>query len=74
MTPEEQSLIDQKLKEVAEILYRNTPSRELATFKTIELSVRKHLLTEVSPKIGKFFRRTRRDKSRKRAKSKNLHR
>jgi hypothetical protein len=25
MTPEEQSIVDQKLKEVAEILYNNTP-------------------------------------------------
>lgn len=55
MTPEEQSLINQKLKEVAEILYRNTPQRELETFETIELSVREHLLTEVAPKIGEFF-------------------
>ena len=30
MTPEEQSTIDQKLKEVAEILYNNTPREELA--------------------------------------------
>lgn len=55
MTPEEQSTIDQKLKEVAEVLYHNTPSGELATFETIELSVREHLLTKVAPKIGEFF-------------------
>ena len=63
MTPEEQSIIDQKLRErrfgsphlVAEILYNNTPRKELATFETIELSVRNQLLEQVSPKIGKFF-------------------
>lgn len=55
MTPEEQSTIDQKLREVAEILYNNTPSEELATFETIELSVREHLLGKVAPKIGEFF-------------------
>ena len=55
MTPEEQSTIDQKLKEVAEILYNNTSSEELATFETIELSVREHLLGNVAPKIGEFF-------------------
>ena len=43
MTPEEQLTIDQKLKEVAEILYKNTSEEELATFETIELSVRNHL-------------------------------
>lgn len=55
MTPEAQSTIDQKLREVAEILYNNTPSEELATFETIELSVREHLLRKVAPKIGEFF-------------------
>lgn len=55
MTPEEQSIIDQKLREVAEILYKNTPKEELATFETIELSVRNHLLEKVSPRIGEFF-------------------
>ena len=55
MTPEEQSIVDQKLREVAEILYRNTPREELATFETIELSVRDHLLGKVSPRIGEFF-------------------
>lgn len=55
MTPEEQLTIDQKLREVAEILYKNTSSEELATFETIELSVRGHLLGKVAPKIGEFF-------------------
>lgn len=55
MTPEEQSIVDQKLKEVAEILYNNTSDGELNTFETIELSVRDHLLKTVAPKIGEFF-------------------
>ena len=55
MTPEEQSIVDQKLREVAEILYKNTPSEELATFETIELSLREQLLGKVAPKIGEFF-------------------
>ncbi len=32
MTPEEQSIVAQKLKEVAEILYNNTPDEELNVF------------------------------------------
>ena len=32
MTPEEQARVEEKLKEVAEILYKNTPTRELKTF------------------------------------------
>ena len=55
MTPEEQSIVDRKLKEVAEILYKNTSDEELNTFETIELSVRDHLLKTVAPKIGEFF-------------------
>lgn len=55
MTPEEQSIVNQKLKEIAEILYNNTPDEELNTFETIELSVRDHLLKRVAPKIGEFF-------------------
>lgn len=55
MTPEEQMKVDRKLKEIAEILYNNTPDEELATFETIELSVREQLLKTVAPKIGEFF-------------------
>ncbi len=55
MTPEEQKVVQQKLKEVAEILYKNTPSEELKTFERIELSVREHLLETVAPTIGNFF-------------------
>ncbi|MEL6493816.1 MAG: hypothetical protein AAFQ41_01670 [Cyanobacteria bacterium J06623_7] len=55
MTPEEQAIVERKLKEVAEILYKNTPDEELETFETIELSVREHLLETVAPKIGEFF-------------------
>ncbi len=42
MTPEEQLIVNQKLREVAQILYNNIPSEELATFETIESSVRNH--------------------------------
>ena len=55
MTPAEQSIVNQKLKEGAEILYNNTCDEELNTFETIELSVRDHQLKTVAPKIGEFF-------------------
>ena len=50
MTPEEKLLINQKLKEVAEILYNNTSDTDLQTFETIELSVRDLLLKNSSSK------------------------
>ena len=55
MTPEEQATVNQKLKEVAEILYKNTSDEELASFESIELSVREHLLETVAPTVGEFF-------------------
>lgn len=55
MTPEEQAIVKEKLAEVAEILYKNTPPEAMRTFETVELSVRKHLLETVSPEIGNFF-------------------
>ena len=55
MTPEEQVVVTEKLREVAEILYNSTPSEELRTFETIELSVREHLLETVAPELGNFF-------------------
>ena len=55
MTPEEQAIVQEKLREVAEILYKNTPSEELETFETVELRVREHVLETVAPEIGNFF-------------------
>ena len=55
MTPKEQAIIQEKLREVAEILYQNTSSERLETFETVELSVREHLLETVAPEIGNFF-------------------
>jgi len=55
MTPEEQVIVQQKLREVASILYRNTPIIKLETFEAVELSVREHLLATVAPEIGEFF-------------------
>ena len=54
MIPEEQAIVQEKLREVAEILYKNTPSESLETFETVELSVREHLLETVAPEVGHF--------------------
>ena len=52
MTPEEQATVKEHLRQVAEILYKNTPSAELTRFETIELTVREHLMETVGPEIG----------------------
>ncbi|ELS04535.1 hypothetical protein Xen7305DRAFT_00042690 [Xenococcus sp. PCC 7305] len=46
MTPEEQAAIKEHLRQVAEILYKNTSSEELTSFENIELSIREHLQGE----------------------------
>ncbi len=55
MTPEEQATIKEHLRQVAEILYKNTPSAELTRFETIELTIREHIIETVGPEIGNFF-------------------
>ena len=55
MTPEEQATVKENLRQVAEILYKNTSSAELTSFETIELSVREHLQETVAPEISNFF-------------------
>jgi hypothetical protein len=35
MTPEEQTIVNQKLKEIAEILYNNTPNSEKRDFRLV---------------------------------------
>ena len=55
MTPEDKQRLKAHLKEVAEILYRNTDSTELLNFESIEKSLRQKMLLEVGPELGSFF-------------------
>jgi hypothetical protein len=55
MTPSDQQRLKAHLKEVAEILYRNTDSSELSNFESIENSLRQKMLKEVGPELGRFF-------------------
>ena len=58
MTPEESKVLKDHLKAAA-ILLNNTPKEELKSFNSIELAVREHLLKEVAPEIGNFFKQQR---------------
>ena len=64
MTPEESKVLKDHLKAAAAILLNNTPKEELKSFNSIELAVREHLLKEVAPEIGNFFKQQR-NKNRK---------
>ena len=60
MTPEESKVLKDHLKAAAAILLNNTPKEELKSFNSIELAVREHLLQEVAPEIGNFFKQQQR--------------
>ena len=55
MTPEDRQQLKAHLKEVAEIIYRNTDPKELSSFESIEKSLRQEILKEVEPELGSFF-------------------
>ena len=56
MTPQETIELDQALETVAAILFKNTPPEQLQDFESIESSVRDHLLEQVGPRVGNFFK------------------
>lgn len=55
MNLEEKESLEKHLREIAVILFKNTPPSSLEDFESIEVAVREHLLTEVGPVIGSFF-------------------
>jgi hypothetical protein len=57
MTPEDSQRLESCLQEVAEILYRQTSTTELKNFESIEKTVRKQMLEQVSPKIAFFYQK-----------------
>ena len=64
MTPEETQELQKCLEKVSAILLKNTPSEQLKDFGSIELAVRDHLLKEVAPEMGKFFKQQQPNRSR----------
>lgn len=55
MTPEDKQLLEVHIKEIAKILYKNTPPEKIKTFEGIETSVRDQVLEHISPKIAFFL-------------------
>ena len=55
MTPEDKKQLELHIKEIAKIMYKNTPPSEIETFEGIENSVREQVLEHVSPKIAFFL-------------------
>jgi hypothetical protein len=55
MTPSEKARVQECVKELSEILYRNTPSDKCQNLEDIEKEVRKHLLESVGPDMAIFL-------------------
>jgi hypothetical protein len=55
LTPEEQLRLSACIQEIAQILYKNTDSAEIATLEGLEKVVRQQMLEYVSPKIALFL-------------------
>jgi hypothetical protein len=63
MTPEDKKLLADHIKEIAKILYKNTPQEKLKTLEGIETAVRDQVLEHVSPKITFFLSEKRREQN-----------
>lgn len=64
MTPEDKELLAVHVKEIARILYKNTPETSIETFEGIETTVRDQVIEHVSPKIAFFLSEKKRERQR----------
>ncbi|ELP56650.1 hypothetical protein O53_1259 [Microcystis aeruginosa TAIHU98] len=55
MNAQEELQLQEHLQAIGKILARNTPQEQWKDFEAIELAVREHLLTTVSPAISSIF-------------------
>jgi hypothetical protein len=55
MTPVEAQRVQECIQEIAGILYKNTPASELTSLESIEKSVRRQMLEQVSPQVALFL-------------------
>lgn len=63
MTPAEAQRVQECIQEIAAILYKNTPATELTSLESIEKSVRRQMLEQVSPKVALFLSNKSRESS-----------
>ena len=55
MTPSEKARVQECVKEISEILYRNTAPEKCQTLEGIEKAVREHFLESVGPEMAFFL-------------------
>jgi|GEM_PF-1370559 len=56
MNEQDSQRMEACIHEIAEILYRNTVTKELINFEQVERAVRTRMLKEVSPKVAFFIK------------------
>ena len=61
MTPSEKLELEACLRRASEILYNNSDTENLKNLEDIEMTVRKKILEEVSPKITLFLSKKRQE-------------
>ena len=54
MTPEDAKLLQDHIKGIAQILYKNTDAADLMSLEAIEKSVRSSMLKHISPQVAFF--------------------
>lgn len=69
MTPSEKTRVQECVKELSEILYRNTAPDKCQTLEDIEQAVREHLLESVGPEMAFFLLNKRRKQTLERSES-----
>ena len=52
---EDQTILDEHIREASRILRKYTDPEKLKDFETIEAEARKLVIEEVAPKVGEFF-------------------
>jgi hypothetical protein len=55
MNTQEQQELQQHLQAISKLLVKNTPKEQLKDLESIELAIREHILTTVSPAISSVF-------------------
>lgn len=73
MTEAESRKLEEYLQGVATILFKNTPEEQLKDFGSIELAVRAHVLKEVAPKMGIFFKQQQQNRGGQSKRDSNLY-
>jgi hypothetical protein len=55
MNAEDQARLKQSVNDIAAILYKNTPPKQVQTIKAIEIAIRQHTQDSILPQLALFL-------------------